>query len=187
VNRVFTSVFTLIVTLAPGITGANAQHPKQPCFKIGDTVTIRGHIVPGVNGGTYFQLSDPSPCISGSAGDVVVLGEKLPSNVYLEVKGQLQDVYPIVSIGIRPTSFRNIDEEVRAKLGEEKLSCIKWQDAHILLLNERAHGASVVRDPQNSGDDYEHDCAIWSVDKQLPHKTIALRRTGHARAYRVKP
>jgi hypothetical protein len=177
VNRISTSILVLTVTFTMGITAAKAQQSKRhPCSKIGDAVIIRGHIIPGLNGGTYFQLSDSSPCILGSEGDIVVLGQKLPPNVYLEVKVQLRDVYPIVGIGIQPTSFRNIDEEVKTKLAAEKISCINWQDANIAALSKRAHGASVVRDPQNSGDDYKRDCGIWSVDTQLPHKMFTVRR-----------
>jgi hypothetical protein len=178
VNRISTTILVLIVTFLTGITAVKAQQTKKhPCFKIGDTVTIRGHIVPWTNGGTYFQLADSSPCISGVVGNVVALGQRLPQNVYLEVTGRLTDVYPIVGVGIQTTSFKNIDEEVKAELTAEKLSCVQWQDANVAALSKRAHGASVVRDPQQSGGgDYKHYCGIWSVDAQLPHKEFIVRR-----------
>lgn len=174
------------IELSSQSVGKSAGDPKGPsheCFNVGDSVSIRGRIVPGINGGTYFELLDslcvhyPEPTAHLRPSDVVALGLRLPANIYLEVSGKLEDMFPIVGIGIRTTSFKSIDDEVKAKHAAEKLSCLEWQDANSTRLSTQTHGANVVRNPQNSqDDDYAHDCAIWSVDTRIPHKEITIRR-----------
>ncbi len=133
--------------------------------------------------GTYFVVISPlcvhfpKPTDRYRPLNLMTLGEKLPPDIYLEVKGQLRDVFPIYGIGIQTSLFRDIDAEVKTSIDEAKQPCERWQDANSAALSKRAHGAAVVRNPQNlRGNDYTHDCAIWAVDNELPHEEFIVRR-----------
>jgi hypothetical protein len=168
-------IWTTRAALAAGATDA--------CFKIGDTVTIKGRANSIINGGTYFVplehfcVKYPKPTDHFTVQNLTTIGSKLPTNIYVEVTGELRDPYPEVGIGIRPITVRNVDSEVKASLGDVKLRCERWQSENSAKLSERTHGARVVREPQNvRGEDYAHYCAIWAVDAALPHQLITIRR-----------
>ena len=107
---------------------------------------------------------------------------------YIEVTGVLVDLFPqhIIGVGINVVSVRDADAETKGIIAAARDACIAWQQENSARLAQRVHGASVVFNPQNGGADrsgnahiyqqYLHDCAIWSVDDQLPHENIIIRR-----------
>jgi hypothetical protein len=157
---------------------------NNECYKIGDTVTVRGRANAMINGGTYFVplnhicVRYPKPTDKFSVEHLTTFGTRLPSNIYVEVTGELRDPYPAeVGVALYPRTFRNADSEVKAILADTRRSCEQWQKENSPKLREQTHGARVVLSPQNErGEDYTHYCAIWGVNTALPHELITIRR-----------
>jgi len=156
---------------------------KKECYKIGDTVIVRGSTNATINGGTYFVPFDricvryPKPTDKFAVDHLTTIGMRLPSNIYVEVTGELRDPYPELGIGLHPSTFRNVDSEVKTLLADAIRRCEQWQKENSPKLRERTHGARVVLSPQNErGEDYTRYCAIWAVDTALPHELVTVRR-----------
>ncbi len=175
--------FALACFYVLSASAAPAAHHRSICLNIGDTVTVRGRADAMVNAGTYFVPLEPI-CVHYprrtdrfSTGNLTTIGSKLPPGIYVEVTGELQDRYPVYGIGITTAAVRNVDDEVKANIAEAKRRCEAWQAAHSSGLSARAHGARVIRSPQNEqSEDYIHRCSIWAVDKALPHESMTIRR-----------
>jgi hypothetical protein len=153
------------------------------CHNIGDAITIRGHIVPGVNGGTYFELLNPL-CVhypkktdQFKPTNVETIGNKLPPSIYLEITGRIRDPWPLMGIGVQVTAYKDVDAEVKASLGDWKRRCEQWQDEKIPALNARTHGGQVER-IFNYGQDPRpgNTCGVSAADTKLPHEVITIWR-----------
>ena len=75
---------------------ALTEEKTKVCFKIGDTVTIRGRANGMINAGTYFVLLEPRCGVL----NLTTVGPKLPPNIYVEVTGELLDLFPYGLVGI---------------------------------------------------------------------------------------
>jgi hypothetical protein len=174
-------IFVLLVLMALPLPTV-AQQAKQAgrCFNIGDSVTVRGAIQSGMNGGTYFLLLEklcvhyPKQSDRWTPNNLETIGEKLPPDVYLEVTGELRDPWPSMGVGIKVVSFRNVAKEVEAERGQWRQSCEQWQDEKIPELRDRTHGAKVVRITQDLPP--ELNCGISAADTKLPHELITIHR-----------
>lgn len=164
--------------------GASAQTNAKACSNIGDTVTVRGHADAFVNGGTYFVLLKPlcvrypKPTDHFSPINLETIGEKLPPADYLEVTGELSDPWPLVGVGIKVKTFRNVDADVKAELADWLRLCKEWQDERIPALTKRMHGAQVARQTDDTPFSSKpgHRCGIGAADTQLPHEVATIWR-----------
>lgn len=164
---------------------ATAETPKDKCFNVGDTVTVRGRAAAMVNGGTYFEVLEefcvhfPKKTDRFDVRNLTTIGNKVPPGLYVEVTGELRDLYStgVFGIGITTTKTRDVDAEVKAALAEARRQCEQWQQENAAKLKERTHGGNVVFEPQNTrGEDFTHNCSIWAVDTVLPHDNVIVRR-----------
>ncbi len=153
------------------------------CLKIGDTATITGHIVPGVNGGTYFVplkqmcVNYPKRTDRFIPRSVEIIGQKLPPDIYIEIVGELSDPWPVVGIGVKVKTFRNVDSKVKAQLADWKRGCEQWQEEKSARLSEQTHGGQIAH---MIGDEFwdspGHRCGIAAADTKLPHEVITIWR-----------
>jgi hypothetical protein len=179
-------VFAAFATFLPGSNGQDATPPKsQQCYNIGDTITVRGRVVAGINDGTYFELKSnicihyPKATDQLEPVNLTTLGDKLQTDRYLEITGQIRDMQGlgVYGVGILPANVKDVDSQVKAGMEDLKRSCEKWQNENSSELGKRAHGAKVVKDPQDSNDDdYVHGCAISATDKKGDHEKFIVRR-----------
>jgi len=174
--------FLIVLFLFP-LQLARATEQTGQCFEVGDRVTIRGRIQPGVKFGTNILLLKglcvhyPKRTDHFRPLNVETIGEKLPPNVYLEVTGVLSDPWPIYGIAIKIVSYRNVDSEVRAALADWQRQCKRWQDENIPALVARTHGSAVGRiNNDELGSLPGHQCAVWAVDTKLPHESVTIWR-----------
>lgn len=162
---------------------SSAAQQAGTCRNIGDTITIRGHIVPGVNGGTYFEILKqlcvhyPKKTDRFEPTNLETIGNKLPPSIFLEVTGRLRDPWPIMGIGIEVTAFKDVDAEVKLSLAEWNRRCRQWQDEKIPALTARAHGGPVSRIFNNGLHPRPgNTCGISAADANLPHELITIWR-----------
>jgi hypothetical protein len=148
------------------------------CFSIGETITVTGQ-ASFPNGGTEFVLYQPRakglciryprPTDHVALAELGTIGDKLPQNVYLEVKGVLTDQWPVVyPIGFKVISFLNIDAEVKAEIAQWTRQCTQWQDEQLAIISKQLHGGNVARFTDALG----QKCGIGGVDAKLPHEEI---------------
>ena len=188
----------MIKAIAPLVVGAItscifAQQPAhkalptatqtQPCLKIGETVSVTGRITPGINGGTYFELLKqmcvhyPKATDSFVPRNMETIGDKLPPSIYVEVTGELADPWPLVGIGIKVKTFRNVDAEVKAQLADWKHRCERWQDENSPSVSKQTNGGQIAR---ITGDEFwdlpGHRCGLAAADANLPHEVTTIWR-----------
>lgn len=153
------------------------------CYKDGEIVSVRGRILPGINGGTYFELLKqicidyPSAPQKLSALSLNIIGSKLPHSIYLEVVGRIRDasVHHVFGLDLYVVSYQDVNSEVLQDFKIKAASCAQWQDDNRKRIIERIHGGDAFPISTNGSNGIRR-CGIWGVDREAPHRSITLWR-----------
>jgi hypothetical protein len=170
--------------------------PTESCYKLGETVTIRGYASGFINGGKYFQplnslcVDFPKNVYNGKRfSDVkhmTTMGKKVPPDIIVEATGTLSDPYPIHDVGIKIISVRDVDAQVRASIGAAKADaderCKNWRAQNQTILEHKTNGGRVL--PTSMDDKVDivslahnlngsHRCGLMAT-YPVTHKTVTI-------------
>lgn len=158
-----------------------AQPAAGKCYDIGDTISVRGHVEAGVNGGTTFELLEPI-CVNypkapniRTTYTLATVGPNLPLDVFWEVTGVLQGTLgqQNARFDILPARTLNVDNDVRTLFAEMNSRCKEWQTMNSAELVKQTHGGTVnplfKKYPTSM-----QGCGIWSADTQAPRESKAI-------------